>query len=485
MNKTQTLLCTEFLCGLVLSVVILASAASAAAQSATFSTRTYPFLGNNHIAADFNGDGKPDLAGTGGTSASVMLNNGDGTFQPKIDYPAGGESQDLAAGDFNGDGKTDLAVTMNSPAISLSLLTGSGNGTFNAPITFPNTSGFDSPAIVAIDLNRDGKLDAVLAHRIQCFTAPCTTSRTISVMLGNGNGTFQPTQEIDVGTGMSRIVTGDFNRDRITDLGIAGDRAQVYTLLGVGNGTFVQQPTIILVGGNTTGVDGTDIDIGDFNRDTVQDLVVAIGLNGSRTAILIGNGNGTFQAPAIITDTTLSVPQYQAVADFNLDTFQDLAITFGDGTRGLMEILNGNGNGTFQGPIYYLVPPPFSSIGGGTLVASDFNNDGKADIALQVVGASPGLDVLLNSTVGNPTDTVAIQRAEYVVSKAKLHVNATSTNNSAVLKCYVTSTNALIGTLTNRGGGMYSARFSWPTNPQNITVRSSFGGQATRTVTVR
>ena len=485
MNTTQSFGCTKFTGGLFLSLMMLASVDNAAAQSASFSTRTHPFLGNNHIAADFNVDGKADLAGTGVTSVSVMLNSGTGTFQPKIDYPAGDQTQDLAAGDFNGDGKTDLAVSMNSPTISLALLTGNGSGTFNAPITFPNTTGFDSPAIVALDLNKDGKLDVVLAHRMQCFTAPCTISRTISVMLGNGNNTFQPTQEIDVGTGMSRIAAGDFNRDGNVDLGIAGDSAQLYTLLGVGNGTFVKQPTIILVSGGTLGVDATDIDIGDFNRDTIQDLVVAIGLNGSRTAILIGTGNGTFQPPMIITDNTLSVPQYQTVADFNLDTFQDLAITFADGTRGLMEILNGKGDGTFQPPIYYLVPPPFSSIGGGVLVSGDFNTDGKPDIALQVVGASPGLDVLLNTTAGNPTDTVAIQRAEYIVSKAKLRVNATSTNNGAVLTCFVTSTNILIGTLKNNGGGKYSAQFSWPTNPQNITVRSSLGGEASRAVTVK
>src|ERR1051325_10325671 len=103
MNKTQTFVRTGFY-GLLLSVVILASAANAAAQSATFTLRTYPFLGNNHIAADFNGDSKLDLAGTGLTSVAVMLNKGDGTFQPKIDYAAGGEAQDLAVGDFNGDG---------------------------------------------------------------------------------------------------------------------------------------------------------------------------------------------------------------------------------------------------------------------------------------------------------------------------------------------------------------------------------------------
>src|SRR5262245_9078788 len=138
MKKIRTLADTEFLCGLLFTFVAVVSAGNAVAQSAAFTTRTYPLIGNNHIAADFNGDGKADLAGTGGTSVSVMLNNGDGTFKPKVAYPAGGDSQDLAAGDFNGDGKNDLAVTMNSPAISLALLTGNGNGTFNAPVTFPN-----------------------------------------------------------------------------------------------------------------------------------------------------------------------------------------------------------------------------------------------------------------------------------------------------------------------------------------------------------
>ncbi|MDV6343152.1 VCBS repeat-containing protein [Nitrosomonas sp. Is37] len=372
MIKRRIFFYSTFFWTFILGMLVFAFAVNAATQSATFTTSTYPLLGNNHIAADFNGDGKLDLAGTGTNSAAIMLNNGDGTFQAKIGYPVGGQAQDLAAGDFNGDGHTDLVVTINTPEISLSLLTGNGNGTFNAPVNFPNTSGFDSPAIVATDLNNDGKLDVVIAHQIACFTAPCTVSRTIFVMLGNGNGTFQPTQEIDVGTGMSRIAVGDFNHDGIKDLGISGDRAQVYILIGVGNGTFVKQPTITLITGNTIGVDGTDIDVADFNGDTMQDLVVAIGLNGSRTAILIGNGDGTFQQPLIITDTTLSVPQYQAVADFNGDSFQDLAIALGNGTGGLMEILNGNGDGTFQAPTYYLVPPPASSIGGGIIIAGDF-----------------------------------------------------------------------------------------------------------------
>lgn len=571
-----------FLCG----VVILASAANAAAQSATFTTRNYPLLGNNHIAADFNGDGKLDLAGTGAQSADVMLGNGDGTFQAKISYPVADWTQDLAAGDFNSDGRTDLIVTINTPQIGLSLLTGNGDGTFNAPVNFPNTSGFDSPSVVAVDLNNDARLDVVIAHQIACYTAPCIAARTISVMLGNGDGTFQPSQEIEVGRGMSRIAVGDFNRDGIKDLGISGDNARVYILIGVGNGTFVQQ-TITLIAENTIGVDGTDIDVADLNGDALQDLVVAIALNGSRTAILIGNGDGTFRVPSIITEPSIRVPQHQAVADYNGDSKQDLALSLGFGTDGLMEILNGNGDGTFQPLVLYLVPPPLSSIGGGVLVTGDFNGDNKPDIALQVTGASPALNVLINSTGTTPpppapvtvsaltlnpsavtsgnaitgtvtlsarvqtatvvrlasnraaatvpasvtvaagassanftvnttqvsaatsatitatlngtsrsasvtinpatpsVDTVSITRAEYERSKRRLRVEATSSRSNATLQVFVTSSGGLIGTLTNNGGGRFSGQFNLSANPQSITVRSSFGGQATRVVTLK
>ncbi|HET6889627.1 MAG TPA: VCBS repeat-containing protein, partial [Pyrinomonadaceae bacterium] len=95
---------------------------TASGQTATFSRTDYPFLGNNQIVADFNGDGIPDLAGCGLTFASIMLGNSNGTFRPQVQYPTGGTSQDLAAGDFNSDGRLDLAVSINEPNISLALL---------------------------------------------------------------------------------------------------------------------------------------------------------------------------------------------------------------------------------------------------------------------------------------------------------------------------------------------------------------------------
>jgi hypothetical protein len=621
----------------LVSFTAIPQVAAQSTQSPTFTIQSYPLLGNSHIAVDLNGDGILDLAGPGAIGAAVMLGNANGTFQARVDFPTGGQSQDLAAGDFNSDGKQDLAVTINSPELSLSLLTGNGNGTFNAPVNFPNTTGFDAPVIVAADVNNDTRLDLLIAHTLACFTAPCVASDDLTIMLGNGNGTFQSSQ-MNVGTGMSEIAVGDFNRDGNKDLAMAGSQARLYLLRGNGDGTFVQQPTQTLIPGeNHLGEDGTDIDVGDFNRDGIQDLVVAVSLNGSRTVILIGNGDGTFRAPLIITEPAIRIPHYQAVADYNGDGSQDLALSLGWGFQGMIEILKGNGDGTFQPLVLYDPAPPDSSTAGGDLVTGDFNRDGRPDLALQVRGAFPALHILINTTNGgtapptptplpaptllspannakmpinqsipfswsavpgaatyeiqfddsssftNPlfaaqtgltqtqttqtftserrfwwrvrartagqvngawsaacpidikrdapplptptrtptavgpsltptstlpptatrtptaipsptntrtpttvaSDTISIQVAEYDSGNRRLRVEATSSNASATLQVYVTSTNTLIGTLQNDGGGRYRGDFSWPTNPQNITVRSSLGGSASRTVTLK
>ena len=207
--------------------------------------------------------------------------------------------------------------------------------------------------------------------------------------------------------------------------------------------------------------------------------------NGEGNAILIGNGNGTFQVMSRIQIDETFAPLHVAVADYNRDGKLDIARTMGDGTNGLMQIMNGNGNGTFQAPVRYLVPPPGSSTGGIVIITSDWNADAKPDIAFVVGGASIAFDVLTNTTGGTGTDTVTITRAEYQTGNRRLRVEATSTNATATLQVFVTSTNQLIGTLANAGGGRFRGQFSWPVNPQTITVRSNFGGQTTRNVTVR
>src|SRR5262245_32608676 len=438
-----------------------------------------------------------------------MLGNGDGTFRARTDFPVGAQTQAVAAGDFNSDGKVDLIVTVNSPQFSLALLTGTGTGTFNAPTFFPNTSGFDSPAIAPTDLNRDGKLDLVVMHTIACFTAPCRAARSVTILLGNGNGTFQTPSEIDVGTGPLAMAIGDFNRDGIKDVAIGGGNTELSILLGVGNGTFVRQPVVTLVPGGDLFSACNDLGGGEWNRDSIQDLVVPLG-NGEGNAILIGNGNGTFQVRSRIQIDETFAPLHVAVADYNRDGLLDIARTIGDGTNGLLQILRGNGDGTFQAPNRYLVPPP--SRGGIMIVAGDWNADAKPDIAFVEGGAgAPLIDVLTNTTGGAPPppsptptptpaprpsptatptpppaiDTVTITRAEYDGGNRRLRVGATSTRATATLQVFVTSSGQLIGTLSNEGGGRFRGEFAWAVNPQSITVRSNFGGQATRTVTLR
>jgi hypothetical protein len=402
MMKRRILSYSLFFCIFALSMLMFASAGNAATQPATFTTHNYPILGNTHVAADLNGDGRLDLVGSGSNSAAVMLNNGDGTFQAKVAYPVAGQTQDVAAGDFNGDGKMDLAVTINTPQISLSLLLGNGDGTFNAAVNFPNTSGFDSPSVAATDLNNDGKLDVVMMHSIACFTAPCTAAETITVMLGNGDGTFQPARELAAAQHMHRMTVGDFNRDGIKDLAIGSENTKLHILLGLGDGTFAPQPPMTLIPGGDLFSASNDVDVADFNGDTIQDLVVALG-NGRGNVVLLGNGDGTFQQSFQITENAVSSPLNLAVADFNLDGFQDIARAMGNGSAGLMEIANGNGDGTFQAPVSYLVPPNQSSLGGIFITASDFNGDGKPDVALLVGGAGPSLKVLINTSGPPPT----------------------------------------------------------------------------------
>jgi hypothetical protein len=398
----HTVLSVPRLVALIVVATLVSAAASA--QTATFARNDYHSLGSDHLAADFNGDGKLDLAGLWAKTAAIMLGNGDGTFQAMVEYPVADWNQALAAGDFNRDGALDLIVTINNIDIGLSLLMGRGDGTFNPAVNLPNTARFDAPAIAALDVDNSGTLDIVIGHNSACYTAPCVIAQFISVMKGNGDGTFQPPAQIDIGSSAAEIAVGDFNRDGIKDLGIASSSSRVHVLLGAGDGTFSRQ-TLTLVPTLNLGMDNTDIDVADLNGDSIDDLVVAMSLNGSKTVILLGVGDGTFQPAHFITEPDIRIPQYQAIADYNGDGRLDLALSLGFGLNGLMEIRNGNGDGTF-GPItLYLPPGPLASVGGQHIIAADFNADGKADLALGWAGASNGLAVLRNTTGATPPPT--------------------------------------------------------------------------------
>ncbi len=479
------------------SATTLLIASAAFAQTASFAGRDYPIVGNNHVAADFNGDGKNDIAGAG-VGVRVMLNNGDGTFRAYTEYATDKPTQDIAAGDLNGDGKVDLVATNIDPQVGLTVLLGNGDGTFGAPVNYSNDTGADAPSIVLADFDHDGRLDAAVAHQLNCFAGPCVVANSISLWRGVGDGTFQPSQQLTVGPGLYELAAADLNNDGHTDLAVAAMSGKVFVLLGNGDGTFRQLPDLMLV----ANVDNTDIEAADFNGDQIQDLVVAADAD-HRTIVMLGNGDGTFRVSASVPDAIQERPGRQTVADFNGDTFQDVAIGMsnccslnGDGALG---ILFGNGNGTFKPVVRYLVPGAVMAYAGGVADASDFNGDGRKDILLQIRGNNPGTTILLNTTgTAAPTSSTiggVLVAPSTVVGSTQAEVNVTlapgTTAPAGSVPLSISSSNTSVATVPSGVrivAGMTNVRFSVNTSrvtrTQSVTLTVGTGRGSSRTATL-
>ncbi len=164
------------------------------------------------VVGDFNGDGHADLATSGSDGTlSLLLGNGDGSFQQPVLYDVGSDLTSIVAGDFNGDGHLDLAVT-DSGSNDVSVLLGNGDGSFQQPVQY--AVGLSPASIVAGDFNGDGHLDLAVAY---------SGSNDVSVLLGNGDGTFQSQVTYAVGSIRVALVTGDYNGDGRTDLAVANE----------------------------------------------------------------------------------------------------------------------------------------------------------------------------------------------------------------------------------------------------------------------
>jgi hypothetical protein len=331
------------------------------------------------IIADFNGDGKPDLAApTENNTVSVLLNKGSGKFGAAVDYAVGFNPLDAVVGDFNGDGRLDLAV-VDQGSNAISVLLGNGDGTFQPRVQY--AAGVEPQWIAVGDFNGDGKLDLA--------TDDYYTSNA-AVLLGNGDGTFQPFATFPSGHDPSRVATGDFNGDGKLDLAITLYSNTVSILLGNGDGTF-QLPVTYSVGNIAAG-----LVVGDFNNDGRADIAVANDEDNT-VSILLSNGDGTFQSQLVY--PTGNVPVSLTLADFNGDGNLDLAVANilsfdAPWPPGTVSLLLGNGDGTFQPRVDYL----FGEFPYGP-AAADLNGDGGADLALGSGFPVGAVSVLLNLPV--------------------------------------------------------------------------------------
>jgi hypothetical protein len=325
--------------------------------------------------ADFNGDGKLDVAVVGsgfGGNLSVLLGNGDGTMQQATTYTTSFGSNSVAAGDFNGDGKPDLVVA-NGTGSNILLFTGNGDGTFQAAKSvgsyFAGTN-----YIAAADFNNDGKLDFAVS-----------AIGGVSIQLGNGDGTFHPGTGISTlgcsGCSAGPIALADVNGDGFLDVVLANGAVLVppggktigtiTVYLGKGNGSFQSGVSY------TIGYNATSVAIGDLNGDGKPDIVVGDSGGGGTfppspggLAVLLGNGDGTFQNAVRYASANLN---WVAMADFNGDNFPDVAAASNNGQT--ITVFLSNGDGTLRNVVAY-------GAGGGppALAVGDLNGDGKPDL---------------------------------------------------------------------------------------------------------
>jgi len=415
------------------------------------------------VVGDFNGDGKLDFAAPCyfSNSVSVFFGGGGGTFSAGASYPAFNYPHAAAVGDFNGDGNLDLAIanaTNDSTSVNgaVTVLLGNGNGSFQAPTSYAVGSGQTDAFSVAVgDFNGDGRQDLAVG----CQPISGGTNKYIAIFLGNGNGTFGPPTDYPVGTFEWDLKAADFNHDGKLDLAVVHyNSACIGILLGNGNGTFGAETTYAV--GNLP----EQIAVGDLNGDGNPDLAVSNN-NDNTVSVLLGNPDGTFK-PAK-TFATGKGPYGIVAADIDGDGKLDLVTAnAGDGT---VSVLLGNGDGTFAAE--QTVPVDGNLFG---VAAGDVNGDGKPDLAVTAPFTNK-LTVLLNLTAPEFTGTTTVSVSPAAASHFAVKTPSSSVAGNA-LNFTVVAQDPYNNTATGYSGTVaFGSSDSVATLPQGSMLASGVG----------
>lgn len=322
-------------------------------------------IGNAAKGGSWNLERRLGQIGTRSAFLPELMQAYPGVFEvsfSRTDFTVGTSPQDVAVGDVDGDGDLDL-VTANFGSNNVSVLLNNGQGSFSAAASSPFAAGPNPDAVALGDFNEDGNLDLVTANIGQF-----SQGNTVSVLLGNGNGSFGSATDFTVGTSPSSVAVADFNRDNNLDFAVGSFNGTVSVLFGNGTGSFPVTSDF------TTNVSGFSISVGDFNNDNNPDIVTG-GRGDGIVSLLLGNGTTSFQPPILI-QTEVVFPAPDAVGDFNGDGNQDLVVGNNSGSfEDEIAVLLGNGDGSFGSPSKFTTGS-FSSVAVG-----DFDSDGNLDIA--------------------------------------------------------------------------------------------------------
>jgi chitodextrinase len=458
-------------CLALLTCALLPSPSSAAFNTFTRSDIEVGYQYGIAIA-DFNRDGNGDLAMvSNGSTVKLLLGRGNGSFDPEVLISSGNFfSENVVAVDANGDSNPDLLVQGNS---SISVLLGAGNGTFAAPTTF-TTPGI-AKMLHTADVNNDGRPDVVSA-----------SPSGVYVHFGNGDGTFGPVYATSKsGCVAQDLMTGDFNEDGRVDVAVLNPCpfGKVSVMLGNGDGTFQPQMDAPVPFPNFG-------DAGDLNGDGHLDLAVSTNdfqANNAILAVLFGRGDGTFN-PAVNFAVGWA-PAGVRIGDFNSDGHPDIAATSHE-TRSI-SLLAGHGDGTFE-PSHGIATAPFPYI----LRTGDLKMDGLPDLVMPVVGIRTnvdGLTLLLNSAspAGSPpvvTAPALVDAVEGVPFTFTLTASDPDGNPIQSLTCDV----GLAGQTFTVNGPNTSATFGWTASFGSaphvyhvaFTARNVLVGQAVTAISV-